>query len=146
MKKTELDLIKTALTQSWKIEYIKPKTGRKAYPKKCLYQAGDIFKFVTNSRGILTGVTLRKPKKKAKPIPTFMGIKPSYYVCDNTVHIVFLLGNDPCELHRLIFCLQELGDKKHVSRFFIEPVFGNCKSNTNTAYLLSSAVGGIRPH
>ncbi|MBX2849886.1 MAG: hypothetical protein KTR16_16295 [Acidiferrobacterales bacterium] len=147
MKKKELDLIKRALTLQWKIEYIKPKTGRKAYSKKCVYQAGDIFKLVTNSQGNISGVSLRKPKKRAQPIANFMGIKPSYYVCGNSVHIVFLLGNEPCELHRLIFCLEQLGDKEHISSVFIEPIFDQCKCNEfGTAMLMSAAVAGIRPH
>ena len=147
MKKNEIDIIKKAIKGKGIIKSFGPKKKRaKTKTNTIEYEIGGAFKLACSKPGVISGLTYTKPKSTKKiTVPCFMGIKPTYYVQGNYLHIVFLLGNEPCDLHRVIFCVDYCDPKKPTFDFRIDPIFNNCRCDnqgSNVFYATSGGLGG----
>lgn len=145
MKNNDLDIINRAIEGKGKIETSKQKGRKKSKGQNVLYQKGDIFQLLTDASRNISGITLRKPRRKAFELPLFMGIKPTYHIKDNQLHIVALLGTQPCDLHRLLLILEDFENKIPTFSFLVDPLFDECKCRPNIQFASLTIGGGTWP-
>lgn len=149
MKKYDLDIIQRVLNGKGKIDSSKQKRRRKSKGHNCLFEKGDTIQLLSDSRGDIRGITLRKPRRTANELPLFMGIKPTYLIKDNQLHIVALLGTQPCDLYRLLLIIEGFENKIPTFSFLVDPIFEKCKCDEpliqTTALALTAGDGTWPP-
>jgi len=113
--------------------------------RKPIYEKGSLIRVFSDDNSQITNIDLQPLSTKEKyELPFFMGVKPCYFINDDVHYVVAIIGNDPCEWHRLIlwFYKDEKGNLKF--KFKVIPLYDDCvceELETNSAILYSSAGG-----
>jgi len=145
--KCEEDLFELVCDLKWEVKWVDldkcddiPKGFRELVVK-----IGDEFLLSSRNHKDFSKVELSKAKPKINlDLPFFAGIAPTWFVRDNVLYVVFIAGDSPCNLHRIVMWYDFNGSGDPEFHFSITPVC-DCEDevlDTTVLYMRSGGRGG----
>lgn len=126
------DLFKRVGELNWEITYLE----KKGFGE---YEIGDIFNLAACSRQEFESVTLKKKSTgKVVDLPYFLCIKPTWFVRNDALYVVFISGNKPSELERVVMWFDCFNSEQPEFEFVIAPLIDDQAVTNNQAYSAES--------
>jgi len=122
------DLFKRVGALNWEITFLEQKGFGE-------YEIGDIFNLAACSREEFESVTLKKKSTgKVVDLPYFLCIKPTWFVREDAFYVVFISGNKPSELERVVMWFDCFNSNQPEFEFVITPLFDDQAITHNQTY------------
>lgn len=142
MKDCNIDEFKRISELAWQTESFELKDENCG--RKSIYAEGDVFHLDFTPDKSLGRITLVKPKRsEGIELPFFLNINPTWFIRDGVVFGTFIVGNDPCELHRFIIWFENLDSNAPVFHFEVIPLYDDCVCHYSDGRMMLMSGHGI---
>ena len=129
----------------WKIEKFEPLGKDK---RKSIYRKGGVLRVEQGNKGDPLELVLKiEGQEKFVSLPLFMRLGLTYTVVKGVYIIVAIVGNDPCELHKLILRFGRKKDGRLWFKFEVIPLYDDCVCEdegiqSSVLFISAHGVGG----
>ena len=127
MKTHDTNLFQLVTKFKWNIETFELEKDPPRNAPPTIYEVGDHLNFNSSTPEMYDEVILHKYKAgEDLTLPFFMCIKPTWYIRDDVLYIVFIVANSACELHRFIIWFENLDSNKPTFKFIVANIYDDC--------------------